>query len=116
MIVHPLTHDIVGREDINAINGAVMNIIKTKKGERLFNPQFGSTIYNSLFEPMSIATRVAIEVQIENALQTQEPRITLRNVTVKADPDRNGYDVFIVYNPVNESQLVELDFFLERLR
>jgi phage baseplate assembly protein W len=116
MLVHPHTNDVVGRYDHSAINGSIMNIIKTKKGERVFNPDFGSTVYNSLFQPMSSTTRITLEAQIENAINTQEPRADLQSVTVKAVPDENRYAVWIVYVPINEQEIVELDFFLDRLR
>jgi phage baseplate assembly protein W len=115
-IVHPMTNDIVGRSDVDAINGAVINIIKTQRGERVFQSEFGSTIYHSLFEPMITETRVILEAAIEEAINLHEPRIELQGVKVTPDPDRNGYEVTIVYFPINEGSPVELDFFLNRLR
>ena len=115
-LVHPLTNDIVGRSDVDAINGSVINIIKTQRGERVFQSDFGSTIYHSLFEPMYIETRVVLEGAIEQAIRRFEKRCKLKGVEVKADPDRNGYAVTIVYVPINEGSPVALDFFLNRLR
>ena len=115
-LVHPLTNDIVGRSDVDAINGSVINIIKTQRGERVFQSDFGSTIYHSLFEPMVTETRVILEGAIEQAINSFEPRIELQGDQVTADPDRNGYEVSIVYFPINEGSPVELDFFLNRLR
>jgi phage baseplate assembly protein W len=111
-----MTNDIVGRSDVDAINGSVINIIKTQRGERVFQSEFGSTIYHSLFEPMITETRVILEAAIEEAINLHEPRIELQEVKVTPDPDRNGYEVTIVYFPINEGSPVELDFFLNRLR
>jgi phage baseplate assembly protein W len=116
MLVHPLTDDLIVRSNIDAINGSIMNIIKTKKGERVFQPDFGSTIYNSLFEPMNSQTRIVLEAQIENALNQHEPRININEIKVVAKPDENGYEVYISYVPNNEKTLAELEFFLKRLR
>ena len=116
MLVHPLTKDIVGRSDVDAINGSIIRIIRTQRGERVFQSSFGSTIYNSLFEPMNIETRVVLEGAIEQAIRRLEKRCKLKGVEVKADPDRNGYAVTIVYVPINEGSPVALDFFLNRLR
>tara|TARA_B100001179_G_C18518286_1_gene371634 strand:+ start:395 stop:802 length:408 start_codon:yes stop_codon:yes gene_type:complete len=116
MLVHPLTNDIVGRSDVDAINGSIIRIIRTQRGERVFQSGFGSTIYNSLFEPMNIETRVVLEGAIEQAIRRFEKRCKLKGVEVKADPDRNGYAVTIVYVPINEGSPVALDFFLNRLR
>jgi len=116
MLVHPLTKDIVGRSDVDAINGSIIRIIRTQRGERVFNSQFGSTIYHSLFEPMNVETRVVLEGAIEQAIRRFEKRCQLKGVVVEADPDRNGYSVTIIYVPINEGSPVALDFFLNRLR
>ena len=116
MLVHPLTKDIVGRSDVDAINGSIIRIIRTQRGERVFQSSFGSTIYHSLFEPMNIETRVVLEGAIEQAIRRFEQRCELKGVVVEADPDRNGYSVSIVYVPINEGSPVTLDFFLNRLR
>jgi hypothetical protein len=116
MLVHPMTQDIVGRSDVDAINGSIIHIIRTQRGERVFQSSFGSTIYHSLFEPMSTETRVILEGAIQEAINHFEPRVDLTGVQVNADPDRNGYDVTIVYVPINEGSPVSLDFFLNRLR
>ena len=116
MLIHPMTKDIVGRSDVDAINGSIIHIIRTQRGERVFQSGFGSTIYHSLFEPMSIETRVVLEGAIQQAIRRFEKRCELKGVQVQADPDRNGYTVTIVYVPINEGSPVELDFFLNRLR
>tara|TARA_B100000929_G_scaffold233195_1_gene189673 strand:- start:235 stop:642 length:408 start_codon:yes stop_codon:yes gene_type:complete len=116
MLVHPMTNDIVGRSDVDAINGSIIHIIRTQRGERVFQSSFGSTIYHSLFEPMITETRVILEGAIQEAINHFEPRVDLTGVQVTADPDRNGYEVTIVYVPINEGSPVTLDFFLNRLR
>ena len=65
---------------------------------------------------MSIETRVTLEAQIEAAIRLHEPRISLQRIIVNADPDKNGYTVSIFYTPNNDSGLINLDFFLKRLR
>lgn len=115
-IVHPHTNDVVTRVNEQAISGSIINIIKTMKGEKVFQPDFGSTIYNSLFEPMSTQTRVNLEAQIETAIRMHEPRAIVKAIEVQADPDMNRYSVSIVYEPKNSGKLANLDFFLERLR
>ena len=116
MQIHPHTHDLVSRLDDIAINGSLMNIIKTRKGERVFNPSFGSTIYNSLFEPMHPRVSIDLKTQIENTINNQEPRVNLRSVLVESMVERNGYEITITYTPINETRIVELEFFLQRLR
>jgi phage baseplate assembly protein W len=115
-LIHPMTKDIVARSDVDAINGSIIRIIRTQRGERVFQSAFGSTIYHSLFEPMSLETRVILEGAIEQAIRRFEPRCELKGVQVEAEPDRNGYTVTIIYVPINEGDPVSVNFFLNRLR
>jgi len=116
LIVHPHTNDLVGRYDEEALTGSIRNIIRTRRGERVFNPDFGSNIYSSLFEPMSSATRIMLEAQIENALHQHEPRIQVNFIEVKVEPDENRYNVIIGFTPLNGGVMREIEFFLNRLR
>ena len=116
MHVHPHTDDLIVNVDDTAINGSLMHIIKTRKGEREFNNTFGSTIYNVLFEPMHWSVTVELRTHIENTINSQEPRINLRSVDVVELTQSNGYEISITYTPINETRIVELEFFLERLR
>ena len=50
MIIHPHTNDVVGRYDDDALVGSILNIIKTRKGERVFQPDFGSTITDLIID------------------------------------------------------------------
>jgi phage baseplate assembly protein W len=115
-LIHPMTKDIVARSDVDAINGSIIRIVRTQRGERVFQSAFGSTIYHSLFEPMSLETRVILEGAIEQAIRRFEPRCELKGVQVEAEPDRNGYTVTIIYVPINEGDSVSVNFFLNRLR
>lgn len=116
MIVHPMTADISARYDDAAINGSLMNIIKTKKGERAFNPTFGSNIYSYLFEPLEPIVKIDLKDEIVSVLANQEPRIVLHSVLVEINDNLDGYDITISYAPINENRIVNLEFFLNRLR
>ena len=39
---HPLTNDVIGLKNANAIARSVRNIVMTFPGEKPFNPNFGS--------------------------------------------------------------------------
>ena len=52
---HPVTDDVVVSKDNAAIKQSIVNLILTNKGERLFNPDYGSDIRSYLFEPLDYA-------------------------------------------------------------
>ena len=65
---HPVTDDIVLSKDASAIKQAIVNILLTNKGERLFNFEFGSSIRQYLFEPLDFATAGQVSGSIKSTL------------------------------------------------
>ena len=63
----------------------------------LFNPELGCGIRELLFEPFTPMTKVFLERKIEEVLVNYEPRITLQNVAVDDDQDRNRLVVDIYF-------------------
>tara|TARA_X000001036_G_scaffold435592_1_gene477094 strand:- start:22466 stop:22861 length:396 start_codon:yes stop_codon:yes gene_type:complete len=114
---HPVTDDIVLSKDASAIKQAIVNILLTNKGERLFNFEFGSSIRQYLFEPLDFATAGQVSGSIKSTLAKFEPRIGVTDVSVFPNYDDNGFDVELSYvirgantPPVN------VEFFLARTR
>ena len=68
------------------IREAIRVILLTEASERLNLPTFGGGLNGLLFEPNTVATRALIADQISRALAQWEPRITVEEVAVEADP------------------------------
>jgi phage baseplate assembly protein W len=85
------------KKDVNleAIEGAIENILLTRKGERVMRPMFGSVLEWYLMEPLSEATGHKIGLEVLDALSRQEPRIEVKKVEVVADYRIGGYQVTI---------------------
>jgi phage baseplate assembly protein W len=89
--------DILVDEDILAIKNSIKNIFSTKKGEKILAPEFGSSLEQYLFQPVSESFGRLIAQEIINDLTTYEPRVEVEKVKVLADPDKNQYDILIAY-------------------
>jgi len=90
--------NLISDSDENAINNAIDNIIFTKPGERVGDPEFGCKASELLFDQMSFITEHLLHEIIEDAITKYEPRIDLNNVEVTAEPDKNYYSVLITYD------------------
>ena len=97
---NPLSGDLIALKNENAIARAVRNIVLTTPGEKFFNPEFGSSIGEILFENVDEITAVSIEDEIRSSLKNYEPRVELINVNVDANFDENQFDVIITYRIV----------------
>jgi phage baseplate assembly protein W len=57
------------------IKNSVSNLLKTSFGERLFQPQLGSSLRSLLFEPMDQFSSTEIKDRVFDTLTNYEPRI-----------------------------------------
>lgn len=60
--------------DFELIKQDLLNQFNTRKGERLMNPQFGSIIWDLLFEPLTVEIKQLIASDIDRILAS-DPRI-----------------------------------------
>ncbi len=97
---NPLSGDLIALKNENAIARAVRNIVLTTPGEKFFDPDFGSSVSEILFENVDDITAVSIEDEIKSSLKNYEPRVELINVTVDPNFDANQFDVRITYRIV----------------
>ena len=112
-----ITDDILVKKDAAAVKQAVINILLTNKGERLFDSSYGSDVPSYLFNPLDYGTAAQIENAIQAALR-YEPRIRIIDFGVEPDFDSNGFEVLLSFNIIgrNDSIPYEIEFFLESTR
>ena len=94
---NPLSGDLITLKNENAIARAVRNIVLTTPGEKLFDPDFGSSVSEILFENVDDITAVSIRDEIRSSLTNYEPRVELIDVEVEPNFDENQFDVLITY-------------------
>ena len=83
------TKDLARLTDENAIIRSIKNIIFTRKGEKPFNPQYGSSVMGLLFENFNNFTAASLESEIETSIQNFEPRVRTIRVSAQNNIDRN---------------------------
>ena len=94
---NPLSGDLITLKNENAIARAVRNIVLTTPGEKFFDPDFGSSVSEILFENVDDITAVSIKDEIKSSLNNYEPRVELIDVNVDPNFDENQFDVLITY-------------------
>ena len=114
---HPVTGDLVVSKDASAIKQAIVNLLLTNKGERPFNPDYGSNIRSYLFEPLDYGTAAQIELGIKSTLDKFEPRIIVRSIEKDPNYDNNSFDVDMIYEIVgSDDPPTAVQFVLNRTR
>ena len=94
---HPVTNDVGKITDVNAITNSMRNILTTRLGERPFEPDYGSRIYDSLFEMVDFISLDAAASSAREALEIWEPRVEILNVRPESNPDQNEIQLTIEF-------------------
>ena len=111
---HPAHGDLSTVKKSTAISRSIKNLLSTQANERLFQPDIDNGIGILLFENFSPLTSSRLEKTIKYTIEKYEPRAKIGNITVKAKPEENAYEVIIVYLPDNDIQETTLEVYLER--
>ena len=114
---HPVTNDVVVSKDASAIKQAIVNLLLTNKGERPFNPDYGSDIRSYLFEPLDFATAGQIDLSIRNTITEFEPRIDVISLETFPNYDSNAFNVDMKYVIIgSDDPPVDVELVLNRTR
>jgi len=62
----------------------LIHLLLTRKGSRYFLPDFGTRLYEYIFEPLDSPTFNNIESEIREACEKYIPQLKITNVSVKA--------------------------------
>ena len=108
--------DLRSYKNEDSVKRSIRNILLTDKGERFFNPTFGSDIRKMLFENFSPSTEQVVVDLIKTAIGNHEPRANVIDVSVSGDPDQNSMYVNIVFSVINKAEPVTLELILNRIR
>lgn len=113
---HPLNGELLAAKNDQSIKQALKNLILTNIGERLFDPYFGSSVNQSLFEPFTPFLVEDLQRSIQVAVSNFENRIQLLDVQILDDIDKNAFSISIIFSVINRPDPIQLDLFLKRVR
>lgn len=95
--------------DLELIKRDLLNHFAIRKGEKLMNPDFGSIIWNVLFEPLTADVKALIVSDIQRVV-SYDPRIRVDNVLVDQFDYGLQIQVEITFLPDNYSDILSLQF------
>ena len=95
--------------DFELVKQDLFNHFQIRKGEKLMNPDFGTIIWNILFEPFTEEIKNAIVNDIETVV-SYDPRISVDNITVTQYEYGLQVDLDLTYIPTNQTQLLNFTF------
>ena len=95
--------------DIDLIKRDLLNHFAIRKGEKLMNSEFGSIIWNVLFEPLTADVKALVVGDIQRII-SYDPRIRVDNVLVDQLDMGLQVQVELTVLPDNYSDVINLQF------
>lgn len=92
--------------DLRVLVGAsIRQILGTRIGERVMLPEFGSRIWELLFEPIDAVTVSLARVYTIEAIKKWEPRVLLNDIDVRINPDYGRLEIYGGYTIYNQGMV-----------
>jgi len=95
--------------DFELIKQDLINRLSVRKGERVENPEFGTIIYDCIFEPLTNSLKQAIADDITQNLNA-DPRISSSDITVSETEKGIAVQATITYVPYNITEKLTFSF------
>ena len=86
---------------IESVKNNIRLLLKTEKGERLFQPNLGLALKRFLFEQINEDTNILIENEIVDTFEKWLPFVEIRELDVNTQPvnsDRNQIKIKVTFN------------------
>jgi phage baseplate assembly protein W len=95
--------------DIDLVKQDLINHFYIRKGEKLENPEFGTVIWDMLFENFTENVKEIIAKDVE-AIVNYDPRISVNSITVDSTDQGIRIQADIIYIPFNVNERMVFNF------
>ena len=95
--------------DFEVAKQGLINRLSIRKGERIENPEFGTIIYDAIFEPFTDDLKDAIVEDITANLNA-DPRISTEEILVTEADKGIAIQATITYVPLNITEKLRFNF------
>ena len=95
--------------DLALIKQDLLNHFHIRQGEKLMNPEFGTIIWDAIFEPFTDELKQAIADNV-TSIVNYDPRIQANEIVVSTYESGIQIELDLTYVPYNISEKLRLDF------
>lgn len=95
--------------DIDLVKQDIINHFYIRKGEKLENPEFGTVIWDILFENFTEEVKNIISKDVEEIIN-YDPRISVNQITVDSTDQGIRIEAEITYIPFNVTERMQFEF------
>lgn len=111
-----ITSDLSKKTDVAAVKQSIRILLMTNFYERPFAYNKAANLRSFLFEQTDNLTAEAIRKNIQQVIESYEPRVIIQELNVTVGSDENSYDVYLQFKVVGFPLPQTLTANLTRLR
>jgi phage baseplate assembly protein W len=89
------------------------NLLLTRKGERVFQPNFGSSIPSLLFEQMNSGLETDLDQSLRDDIGFWLPYIVIDSIDISADFDRNRVAIQLAFRVTEQGANTQIIIFVD---
>lgn len=98
---HRLAQDSLGNlklaENVAAVMSSIDNILRTRKGERVMLPEFGSNLGDIVFESMDNTLFKYLTRDIKATIERWDDRVIVDDIQIYPDPDQASLSITVLF-------------------
>jgi phage baseplate assembly protein W len=95
--------------DFELVKQDLINHFNIRKGEKLMNPDYGTVIWDTLFDPLDDDTKNVIVQDVKRIIGS-DPRVGAQNVIVTQFESGIQIEIDLIYISTNQRNLLSLSF------
>jgi len=95
--------------DVELVKQDLLNHFNIRRGEKLMNPEFGTIIWNCLFEPLTEETRDLI-INDVSRIVNYDPRTTVQDVVIDEYESGIQIEIDLEYITTNQQDRLIVNF------
>ena len=89
------------------------NLLLTRKGERPFQPEFGSDVYSLLFENMGESLEESLKETLSKDIKYWLPYIVIDNIDINVQHDRNHLRIELRFRVTEQGANTQIVLFID---
>jgi phage baseplate assembly protein W len=100
-------------QTIDQVKTNIKNLLLTKRGERLMQPELGSGLQEVLFEFNDDDLSAKIEETITTAIERWIPNVSIENIVIESTPtlkDSNQVNIGLTFRVIGNQNLQNVSF------
>jgi len=95
--------------DFDVVKQDLLNQLNTRKGERVMNPTFGTSIWDLIYEPLTPDVKAVIATDL-NRILTSDPRLIPTNINIVEQEYGFYIELSLQYANTDQSDIMKLVF------